>query len=97
MKLTTGVNFINIKRTNISYECRFSSYFLALLKNSYKKRVRMTLMKLTTVSTFRPTFYILDQAMKTKPSIHLCRRFFLSISLWQPCDLVLLVKSLTDN
>ncbi len=34
-------------RTNISYERRFTSYVLALLKNSYEKRARITLMKLT--------------------------------------------------
>jgi len=42
-----GVNFINIIRTNISYEHHFSSYILALLKNLYEKRARITLMKLT--------------------------------------------------
>ncbi len=42
-----GVNFINVKRTNFSYERRFSSYVLALSKNSYEKRARKTLMKLT--------------------------------------------------
>jgi hypothetical protein len=61
MKLTAGVNFINILRTNFSYECLFSCYILALLKNSYEKCSRKTLMKLTT-GTFRlgdngkPTF-----------------------------------------
>jgi len=44
---TQGVNFINIIRTNISYGRHFSSYILALLKNSYEKRARITLMKLT--------------------------------------------------
>jgi len=33
---------------NILYECRFSSYVLALLKNLYEKRALITLMKLTT-------------------------------------------------
>jgi hypothetical protein len=46
-----GVNFINVKRTNISYEHRFSSYVLALSENSYKKRAHKTLMKLTPVVT----------------------------------------------
>jgi len=40
--LGPGVNFINIICTNIS------SYVLALLKNSYEKHARITLMKLTT-------------------------------------------------
>jgi len=44
-----GVNFINIIRTNFSYERHFSSYVLALLKILYKKHARITLMKLTTV------------------------------------------------
>ncbi len=42
-----GVNFINFKRTNFSYERRFSSYVLALSKNLYEKFARLTLMKLT--------------------------------------------------
>jgi len=42
-----GVNFINVKRANFTYECRFSSYILALSKNSYEKFARLTLMKLT--------------------------------------------------
>ncbi len=45
---SSGVNFINIILTNISYERRFPSYVLALLKNLYKKRASITLMKLTT-------------------------------------------------
>jgi len=47
MKLRLGVNFINILSTNFSYKRHFSSYFLALSKNLYKKFVRLTLMKLT--------------------------------------------------
>ncbi len=46
----SGVNFINIIRTNFLYKRRFSSYILALWKNLYEKRVRITLMKLTTGS-----------------------------------------------
>jgi len=46
-KVCLGVNFINVKRTNFSYERHFSSYVLALSKNSYKKFARFTLMKLT--------------------------------------------------
>ncbi len=42
-----GVNFINVKRTNFSYKLWFSSYVLALSKNSYKKFARLMLMKLT--------------------------------------------------
>jgi len=42
-----GVNFINVLRTNFSYEPRFSSYVLALNKLLYKKFARLTLMKLT--------------------------------------------------
>ncbi len=41
MKSTAGVDFINIMRTNFSCERHFSSYFLALLKNSYKKCARI--------------------------------------------------------
>ncbi len=41
------VTFINVKRTNFSYERRFSSYVLALSKNLYKTFARLTLMKLT--------------------------------------------------
>ncbi len=40
-------NFINVKCANFSYKHRFSSYVLALLKNSYEKFIRKTLMKLT--------------------------------------------------
>jgi hypothetical protein len=43
----SGVNFINVLRTIFLYECHFSSYVLALSKNLYKKRVQITLMKLT--------------------------------------------------
>jgi len=43
----SGVNFINVKNANFSYELRLSSYVLALSKNSYEKIVRKTLMKLT--------------------------------------------------
>ncbi len=42
-----GVNFNNVLRTNFLYEHHFSSYVLALSKNLYKKRVQITLMKLT--------------------------------------------------
>jgi len=48
VKLTTGVNFINVKHTNFSYELRFSSYVLALSKNLYEKFARKMLVKLTT-------------------------------------------------
>ncbi len=47
MKLTTGVNFINVKRTNFLYRHRFSSYVLALSKKLYKKFAGLTLMNLT--------------------------------------------------
>ncbi len=53
-----GVNFINIIRTNISYERSFSSYVLALLKNLHKKRARIMLMKLTTGRVFLENFSI---------------------------------------
>ncbi len=46
--VNTGVNFINIIHTRFSYERHFSSYILALLKNSYEKRTRIRLMKLAT-------------------------------------------------
>jgi len=32
VKLTAGINFINVLRTNFLYECHFSTYFLALSK-----------------------------------------------------------------
>jgi len=51
-----GVIFINILHTEISYERRFSSYVLALLKNLYEKRARITLMKLTTGVIFINSF-----------------------------------------
>ncbi len=57
MELTPGVNFINIIRTNFSYKRRFSSYFLALSKNSYEKCSRITLMKLTADSRSYKTFF----------------------------------------
>jgi len=54
-KMTPVVNFINILRTNFSYEHHFGSFFCVhvsrekLLKRcSYKKFARLTLMKLTT-------------------------------------------------
>jgi len=50
VKLTIGVNFINILRTNFSYEPHFGSFFYLRFgfgKNLYKKCVRITLMKLT--------------------------------------------------
>jgi hypothetical protein len=43
----TGVNFINVLRTNFLYEGNFSSYVLALSKNLYEKFARLTLMRLT--------------------------------------------------
>ncbi len=43
----TGVNFINVLRMNFSYKHHFPTYFLALSKNSYEKRRRKKLMKLT--------------------------------------------------
>jgi len=60
----TGVNFINIIRTNFSYERRFSSYVLALLKISYEKRMRATLMKLTTGQNFLSYFQMERKRMK---------------------------------
>ncbi len=48
----SGVNFINILRTNFLHERRFSSYILALSKNLYKKFARLTLMKLTAAHPF---------------------------------------------
>ncbi len=46
MKLTTGVNFINVKGA-FFVRISFSSYILALNKLSYKKCAPLTLMKLT--------------------------------------------------
>jgi hypothetical protein len=55
----SGVNFINILRTNFSYECHFGSFFYVhvtrkkLPKQSLNKKfVRKRLMKLTLVRTF---------------------------------------------
>jgi len=47
MFIQPAVNFINVKCANFLYERSFSSYVLALSKNSYKKFVCKTLMKLT--------------------------------------------------
>jgi len=51
----SGVNFINILRTNVSYECRFHSFFYVHVTREklpkqrlYKKFVQKMLMKLTT-------------------------------------------------
>ena len=49
-----SVNFINVKHTNFSYERRFDSFYYILVtreklpkQHSYKKFLRLTLMKLT--------------------------------------------------
>ncbi len=47
VKLTLGVNFINVLRAHFLYERLLSNYVLALVKNSYKKCACLTLMKLT--------------------------------------------------
>jgi len=51
MKLTTGVNFINIKCANFSYKTffgqLFSSYMYIKKRRLYKKFAHLTLMKLT--------------------------------------------------
>jgi hypothetical protein len=51
MKLTAGVNFINVKRTKNSYErcilAAFSSYMYVEKRRSYEIFVRIILMKLT--------------------------------------------------
>jgi len=53
VKLAPAVNFINVKRTNFSYECRisaaFSSYMYTEKRRSYKKFVCKMLMKLAPV------------------------------------------------
>ncbi len=53
-KKSPGVNFINIKHTNFSYECRFGSFYYVHVTrkklpkwHSYKKFARLMLMKLT--------------------------------------------------
>ncbi len=58
-----GVNFINIKRTNFSYECRFGSfYYLHVTRkklqkqSSYEKFTHLTLMKLTIEFPFLTLF-----------------------------------------
>jgi len=55
MKLTPGVNFINVKRTNFLYKRSFGSFYYVHVtrkklskQHSYEKFVRLTLMKLTT-------------------------------------------------
>jgi hypothetical protein len=55
VKLTTGVNFINILHKKFLYECRFGSFFYVHVtseklpkQHSYKKFVRKMLIKLTT-------------------------------------------------
>jgi len=52
--LTLGVNFINVKRTNFSYEHRFGSFYYVHvtrkklpIQHSYKKFAHLMLMKLT--------------------------------------------------
>ena len=57
IRLGFGVNFINIIRTNFLYAFHFSSYLLALSKNLYEKRSRITLMKLTLCVTFINIFW----------------------------------------
>jgi hypothetical protein len=55
MKLTPGVNFINIIRANFSYECLFGSFLRTYVRRkklpnrqcTYEKFVRKMLMKLT--------------------------------------------------
>jgi len=53
--LKVGVNFINVLHTNVVLAA-FSSYVLALSKNSYKKHARFSLMKLT--AGVKPTKFI---------------------------------------
>ncbi len=47
MKLTAGVNFINILRAHFSYESALRSFGIFDAKILYKKRSRKTLIKLT--------------------------------------------------
>jgi len=54
LTIIAGVNFINVQRTNFSYECRFSSFFYVHVTRKklpkwrlYKKRKRLMLMILT--------------------------------------------------
>jgi len=63
MKLTHVVNFINLKRTNFSYE------FLLPKQRSYEKFVRKTLMKLTPAS-FYPFFSLFT--FLTWNFVHIC-------------------------
>jgi len=58
MKLTLGVNFINILRTNFSYKCCFGSFFYINVTRGklpkqrlYKKFMSKMLMKLTLGAT----------------------------------------------
>jgi len=59
VKLTPGLNFINILRTIFLYESCFGSFFYVHVtrgklpkRRSYKKSVRKTLMKLTAGHSF---------------------------------------------
>ncbi len=66
-RLFTGVNFINVPRTNFSYEHRFRSFFYVHVnrekltkQRSYEKLARKMLMKLTAgvnSPTFTCSFY----------------------------------------
>ncbi len=58
-RLRTAVNFINVKRTNFSYERHFGSFYYVYVTEkklpklcSYKKFAHLTLMKLTPVVNF---------------------------------------------
>ncbi len=69
-----GVNFINVLRTNFSYECCFSSYILDLKELSYEKFAGLTLMKLTAVR------YLILKTKLTK--LVRCFYRFLKIHEW---------------
>jgi len=60
--LTIAVNFINVKRTNFSYErhvlAAFSTYMFVEKRRSYEKCVRKMLMKLTLARIIKHYLFI---------------------------------------
>ncbi len=74
-----GVNFINVKRAPFLYEHLFSSYVLALNELSYKKRARITLMKLTAgalTDNFSQVAFVCDEKRLTKQDDYFLVVFF---------------------
>jgi len=86
-------NLSTFLHTNFSYERRFSSYVFALLKNLYKKRVRIKLMKLTTgvkfINFFTQAFFVQKSLAQLFSNYSLALYFFAKRILVQ----MLLIKS----